>query len=208
MAAVTVSRQSGSGGSEIATLVGRRLGWPVIDNQFVGLVSRKSGVPREEVQRLEERVPGLLERLGQSLALAAPDGFVTGEIPVTGPLPEDEIRRVTETVINEAVKHNVVLVGRGAQAHLAARDNVLHVFIAAPREVRVERVMKRLGLERKDAERTVDDQDRGRREYVKTHYRRTWDDAANYDLMLNSDRFRPDEIADIIVHTVRRKGWA
>src|SRR6185503_19879751 len=153
MPAITISRQFGSGGSEIAKLLGTRLGWAVVDNEFVELVSQKAGVPKPDVERLEERVPGLLERLAQALALASPEAFVTGETPTTGPSAEDEIHRFTQAVIAEAGKHNVVLVGRGAQAYLAARDKVLHVFLAAPTEVRIGRTMERLRIERKEAER-------------------------------------------------------
>lgn len=207
MPAITISRQYGSGGSEIAKLLGARLGWTVIDNEFVELVSQKGGLPRPEVERLEERVPGLLERLAQALTLASPEVFVTGETPTTGPSTEDEIHRVTEAVIAEAVKHDVVLVGRGAQSYLAARDNVLHVFLAAPRDVRVTRTMARLRVNRKEAERTVDKIDRERREYVKTYYGRGWDDPDHYHLMLNTDRFRYAEVVDLIDAAVKLRRW-
>src|SRR5262249_52952191 len=134
MAVITVSRQFASGGAEIAKLIGKQLEWTVVDNEFVDLVSQRSGLPHAEVERLEERVPGLLERLAQALALASPEIFVvTGETPTTPPTPEEEIVEFTERVINEAVKHdNVILVGRGAQAYLAQRDHVLHIYVAAP----------------------------------------------------------------------------
>jgi cytidylate kinase len=204
MPAITVSRQYAAGGSDIAALLGQRLGWTVIDNEFVELVSQRAGVPASEVERLQERVPGLLERLAQALALASPEVFVvTGETRVGGPTPEDEIVQVTETVINEAVKHsNVVLVGRGAQAHLAARDNVLHVFIVAPRDVRITRAMDRLKVDRKDAEKRVDEMDNARRHYVKERYRRVWDDPANYHLVVNTDRFSYDRAVELIAKAV------
>ena len=166
-------------------------------------------MPAAEVERLEERVPGLLERLAQGLALASPEVFVvTGETPAVGPTPEEEVVRFTEAVINEAVKHdNVVLVGRGAQAHLAQRENTLHVFIVAPREVRIQRAMERLKVDRKEAERTVDRLDGSRRQYVKTYYGRVWDDPNNYHLILNSDRMSYDEIAEVIAGAVSARGW-
>ena len=209
MAVITVSRQYGSGGAEVAKLVGQRLGWTVIDNEFVELVAQRSGLPAAEVERLEERVPGLMERLAQALALASPEVFVvTGETPTTGPAPEEEVVRFTEAVINEAVKHDhVVLVGRGAQAFLAQRENTLHVFVGAPREVRVRRAMERHQVDHKAAERMVDELDHSRRRYVKTHYGRVWDDPNNYHLILNSDRLRYEEIAELIVNAVRRRGW-
>jgi cytidylate kinase len=209
MPVITVSRQYASGGAEIAQMIGAQLGWTVIDNEFVDLVAERSGLPATEVERLEERVPGLLERLAQALALASPEPFVvTGETPTTGPTPEDELVRVTERIISEAVKHdNVVLVGRGAQAYLAHRVNVLHIFIVAPREVRVKRAMERLKLDQKAAERTVDQIDAGRRHYVKTYYGRAWDDPTNYDLILNSASLSYPEIAKLVVGAVRIQNW-
>jgi cytidylate kinase len=206
---ITISRQYASGGADIARLIGEQLGWTVIDNEFVDLVAQRSGLPAAEVERLEERVPGLLERLAQALALASPEAFVvTGETPTSGPSPEDDVHRVTERIINEAVKHdNVVLVGRGAQAYLAQRTNVLHVFIVASREARVVRAMQRLKVDRKEAERTVDEIDAGRRLYVKTYYGRTWDDVTNYHLILNSERLSYREIAELVVGAVRMKDW-
>ncbi len=209
MAVITISRQFASGGADVAKLIGQQLGWEVVDNEFVDLVAQRSGVPKPEVERLEERVPGLLERLAQAMALASPEVFVvTGETPTTGPSTEEEIVRTTERIISEAVKHdNMILVGRGAQSYLAQRDNVLHVFVVAPREVRVLRAMERLKVDRKEAERTVDDVDSGRRQYVKTHYGRGWDDPVNYHLVLNSERLSYSEIADLVVGVVRMRDW-
>ena len=209
MPVITISRQFASGGAEIAKLIGQQLGWTVIDNEFVDLVAQRSGFPAAEVERLDERVPGLLERLAQALALASPEVFVvTGETPTTGPAPEEAIVQVTERVIAEAVKHdNVVMVGRGAQSYLAQRDNVLHIFIVAPREVRISRAMERLKVDRKEAERTVDTMDHDRRDYVKSHYGRVWDDPTNYHLILNSDRLSFREIADLVVGAVRMRDW-
>jgi cytidylate kinase len=209
MAVITVSRQFAAGGADVAKLIGQQLGWEVVDNEFVDLVAQRSGVPKPEVERLEERVPGLLERLAQAMALASPEVFVvTGETPTTGPSAEEEIVKTTERIINEAVKHdNMILVGRGAQAYLAQRDNVLHVFVAAPREVRINRAMERLKVDRREAERTIDDVDNGRRHYVKTHYGRAWDDPTNYHLILNSDRLTYNEIADLVVGVVRMRDW-
>jgi len=209
MPVITVSRQFASGGAEIAKLIGQQLGWTVIDNEFVDLVAQGSGLPKAEVERLEERVPGLLERLAQALALASPEVFVvTGETPTTGPSAEDEVLQVTQRIISEAVKHdNVVLVGRGAQSYLAQRDNVLHIFVVASRETRVQRAMERLKVDRKEAERVVDKTDQDRRHYVKSRYGRTWDDPTNYHLVLSSEFLSYREIADLVVGAVRMRDW-
>ena len=66
---ITITRQYASGGSEVARLVAGALGWTVIDNEFVDQVAERAGLPAAEVAQLEERAPGLLERLARTLAV-------------------------------------------------------------------------------------------------------------------------------------------
>jgi cytidylate kinase len=167
-----------------------------------------AGLPAETVAEREERVAGLVERMARSLAIAAPEVFIaTGETPVTGPNPEDEIVHQTEAVINEAVREgNVVLVGRGAQAYLGAREGTLHVYVAAPFDLRATRAMERLSLSRRDAERKVSEIDDGRRQYVKTYYRRVWDDPGNYHVTVNTGTFSYEESAGLIVQAAEVRG--
>src|SRR2546422_11275758 len=73
---ITVTRQYGSGGSDIARLVAERLEWELVDNQFVEEVARRAGGPPDEVAQREERAPGLLERLARTLAGASPEMFI------------------------------------------------------------------------------------------------------------------------------------
>src|SRR5262245_31679120 len=116
---ITITRQYASGGSDIAQLAARQLGWTVIDNEFVDEVARRAGLPAAEVAEREERAPGLLERVARTLSVASPEMFIT-----TAGVPrveEDEatIVQLTERIIAEAAQHGrVVLVGRGAQAIL------------------------------------------------------------------------------------------
>ncbi len=208
MPVVTISRQYASGGSEIARLVAERLGFELVDNEFVDRVAQRAGLPREEVEQLEERVTGFMERLARTLAGSSPELFLAaGPQAVAGP-SEEEMVKLTERVIAEAVRHDrVVLVGRGAQAYLGQREGTLHVFVAAPFEVRVRRAMERLGLDHKDAERTVREIDEGRRKYVRTYYGRAWDDPANYHLILNTGTFTFPECASLIEAALRVRGW-
>lgn len=209
MSVITVSRQYASGGSEIAQLAAKRLGWELVDNEFVDRVSRRAGLPREEVEQREERVTGFMERLARTLAGSSPELFMAAaaETPLAAP-PEEEIVRVTERVIAEAVRHDrVILVGRGAQAYLGQREGTLHVYIVAPLDVRVQRAMERLKVDRKEAERATNEIDEGRRRYVKTYYDRRWDDPVNYDFILNSAPFSYQQCAEMVEAAVRVRGW-
>lgn len=209
MAVVTVSRQYGAGGSEVARRIAAQLGWAVIDNEFVGAVAAQAGLPAEAVAAHEERVPSLMARLARALAISSPEVFVAG---AAGALEADEARlvEVTERVIREAAEHGrVVMVGRGAQALLAGakEQEALHVYVTAPRADRVRVVMERHGLSAGDAAHAVDTTDADRDRYVQRHYGRRRDDAANYHLTVNTALLGYDGAADVVMAAARRRGW-
>ncbi len=207
MAVITVSRQYGSGGSAVARLVAEALSWTLIDNDFVDRVAERAGVPRDLVAEQEERAPSLLDRLARALARTSPDVVLAGaDVPPPSPVDaEASLVRITQAVIGEAVQHgDVVLVGRGAQAHLAERHDVFHVFVAAPRDVRVNAVVERLGMSLKDAEHAVNETDANRVRYVKTHYGRVWGNPADYHLVVNTAFLGCEGAAAVVVGAARR----
>jgi cytidylate kinase len=206
LSVITVSRQYASGGSAIAKQVADRLRWTIVDHEFVDRVSERIGLPPDEVAQREERVASLIERLANTLAVSSPELFLAaGDLAPEATRSSDDIVRMTEAVIQEAAElGNVVLVGRGAQAYLAHGDDTLHVRIVAPREVRIRNAAQRLGLGEKEAERTVDRRDNERRDYVRTHYQRDWDDSCNYHLVVNSALMSYEGAADLIVGAAKR----
>src|SRR2546428_2982737 len=102
---ITVTRQYGSGGSDIARLVAERLGWELVDNQFVEAVARRAGVPPDEVAQREERAPGLLERLARTPPGASPEMFIP---QAAGPRVEPDaatLVKVPQRAIAQAATH-------------------------------------------------------------------------------------------------------
>jgi cytidylate kinase len=206
---VTITRQYASGGSEIARLVVERLGWTLIDNEFVDQVARMAGVSPDDVARRDERAPGLLERLARTLAVASPEMFIsTGGSPPPVETDEELIVTMTERVIAEAASEGrVVLVGRGAQAVLATRANALHVYVIASKPFRKKVAVERLGVDPAKVDRIIDETDQHRDQYVKTHYGRDRQDLTQYDMVLNAERLTFDGAAELIVAAIRRRGW-
>ncbi len=209
MGVITVSRQYASGGSVIAKMVAEKLGWTIVDNEFVDRVAERVGLPPEEVAQREERVASLIERLANTLAVSSPELFLaTSDISPDPTRSSDDIVRMTEAVIQEAADHgNVVLVGRGSQARLDQRDDALHVRIVAPHDDRVRAACKRLNVDAKEAERIVDARDHARKDYVRTHYQRDWNDAANYHIVVNSALVTYEGAVDLIVDAAKKVCW-
>ena len=172
-------------------------------------MARLAGLPKDEVARREERAPGLLERLARTLAGASPEMFVTtAETPVPAETEEDLLAQTTERVIAEAAAEGrAVLVGRGAQALLAARANALHVYVVASKPFRRKVAIERLRVEPATVDRAIDETDKERDLYVKSHYGRDRQDLSQYDIVLNAERLGFEGAADLIVAEVKRRRW-
>ncbi|HVE78664.1 MAG TPA: cytidylate kinase-like family protein [Gemmatimonadaceae bacterium] len=203
MAIITISRQYGSGGSDVAARVAEALGWTLLDNALIDQVAERLGMSREEVSRREERVPSLVERLAEAMTLATPE-WVPAITDAPPPRPEARLAEVTRRVVEEAVARGpVVVVGRGAPAMLAARGDALHVFCYAPKAVLVRRVAERLQVPAAEAERVVADTNRQREQYVKEHWGRAWGAYENYDLCVNTGTLGVEGAAGVVVDVAR-----
>jgi CMP/dCMP kinase len=205
MPIITISRQYGSGGSEVAERVANALGWHLYDNAMVDEVARRLGMSTAEVSAREERVPSFPERIATAMALGVPEVMPTVADLATEP-SEERIVEVTKRVIEEAVQAGpAVLVGRGAQCMLAARADALHVFCYAPAEVLASYVITNFGVSTAEAHRIVADKNHQREQYVKRYWKRNWRDLSNYHLCVNTAWLGLDGAADVVVQLARER---
>jgi len=199
---ITISRQVGSGGDEIALDVSKILGYAYFDKSLMVSVAKSLGVCEENIADLSEdtyKVSSLVDRIlvRKKLVAASLDPKDNAQISKT--LDEDECLSVIQVVINNlASRRKTVIVGRGGQAILKNKVGVLHVRIIAPVEVRVERIMKSGGLSRRDALKLVEENDKAAAEYLRRFYNIDWEDQANYDLVLNTGKMDLSTAARII----------
>lgn len=196
---ITVSREFGAGGSEVARRVSEALGWQLVDNELIDRVAVRAGLPRDEVAQREERAPGFIERLARALATSAPELFPAA--PDRPPEREEAtLVRITETVVAEiAAQGRVVVVGRAAPAVLASERDALHVKLVAARAFRIRLTIERLGLDEKQAEKLLHETDASRARYHKQHYDRDWADPTNYHMVLNTAALGFDGATAVIV---------
>jgi len=205
MPIVTISRQYGSGGSEVAERVATALGWHLYDNAMVDEVARRLGMSTAEVSAREERVPSFPERIATAMALGVPEVMPTVADLATEP-SEERIVEVTKRVIEEAVQAGpAVLVGRGAQCMLASRADALHVFCYAPADVLASYVITNFGASAAEAHRIVADKNHQREQYVKRYWKRNWRDLSNYHLCVNTAWLGLDGAADVVVQLARER---
>jgi cytidylate kinase len=205
MAIVTISRQYGSGGSEVAERVAQALGWTLYDNAVVEEVASRLRMTPAEVSAREERVPSLVERMASAMALGVPEVMPMVGDYVSQP-SEERMVMVTRRVLEDAVRAGpAVLVGRGAQCMLAARSDALHVYCYAPFEELVRHAVEVMGVPVSEAAKRVADVNRQREEYVKHHFKRDWRDLANYDICVNTSRLGVDGAAALVTRLARER---
>ncbi|MGE0552292.1 MAG: AAA family ATPase [Gemmatimonadales bacterium] len=196
---ITISRQKGAGGAEVAGRVAEALGWRLVDNELVDRVAARAHLSPSEVEALEERAPSFFERLVRALTAAAPEiqPAPSEHVPE---LEEANLVKVTEAVVEDAAREGrVVLVGRAAPAVLSRERDALHVKIVAPLAARIAEVGRREGCDDEESRERIERSDANRRRYHERFYRRSWDDAANYHLVLNSAALGKGAVVDTIV---------
>ncbi len=205
MPIVTISRQYGSGGSDVAERVARALGWHLYDNAVVDEVAVRLGISPAEVSAREERMPSLAERLASAISLSAPEMMPTvGDAAL--PPSEERIVEVTGRVMQEAVQAGpAVIVGRGAQCLLATRSDAIHVFCYAPLDALAAYAVTNLGVKLDEARRKVTEMNARSEEYVKRHWKRDWRDVANYHLCVNTAWLGLDGAAELITQVARER---
>lgn len=205
MSVVTISRLYGSGGSEVAELVAKELGWSLLDNAVVDAVAARLGVSRDEVAARQERVPSLAERLAEALSLGSQDWLAPLTSQKRAPTDEQVIE-MTHRIVEEAIARGpLVLVGRGAQEMLAERADALHVFCYAPKGALIARSMQRDKLDEAAAAKLVDDTNNHREQWIRKHWNRQWRDHSQYHLSVNTDWLGIAGAADLIVFAAKKR---
>ncbi len=199
---VTLSNEYGSGALAVAQRVAAALGFEYVDEQLPVVVAKRLRVRREAGAAGEDAKRSLGERFLTVLERATPElAAASGES-----LDEDRLRAVQDAVRECASRGSVVIVGRGASAILGAREDVLRVFVHAPRDWRIARLAETTGARRDAAEAEIDRIDRARTAHLRDWYGLTFGDPHNYDLCIDASRFEPDGCAAVIVAAVRARG--
>jgi hypothetical protein len=181
---ITISREYGAGGSELGVLLGKELGWRVLDHELVQQLAARLRCEEGEVKAMDEHVPSLLERLASAAVITAPELRVQSRPWVTDP---DCIAVAAREVLLEAARHlPLIVVGHGGNCLFRGRQDVLRVRVIAPFEVRVQRVARRTGAAAAQAAHEVRRKDSDRQHYLQRYYQSKLNDPCEYDLQINT----------------------
>jgi len=181
---ITVEREYGSGGGEIAQSLATQLGWKLWDQLLTEEIARLANCPKAVVEVREERTDPLYYRLFKSFLRGSYEGSLNAH--KLNVVDSETILKITERVVQHAAKTgNSVIVGRGSQHFLRSRPDTLRVFLYAPREDKVRRLVAR-GKSEKEAQQLVDTVDRERVDFIQKYFHVEWPDRAIYHTMINT----------------------
>jgi len=225
MPVVTIARQLGAGGEEIARLVAQRLGARLLDSELLTLASDSTGIPVRYFQLLDERGRSMWRNPGDLFRLIPlppinpdlPDVY-GDRYPPTGPVrargeglqspaywaAEAYAAALSRTI--QGLAHSgadAVIVGRGGNEALAGMPEAINVLVVASEAERVRRVAERDNVDVYDALDLVRSSDARRRTFVRQYYGADWLNAGRYDLVVRTDSLTSARAADVIISAAR-----
>lgn len=188
---ITISREVGALGLKTATAIGKRLGWPVYDQELINKITEELGreLPHVERKRLDERHVGWLEEFLTNLS---------GGQLVT---PTAYLKKLIAVVRGLGNMGKCVIVGRGANFVLPAASTV-RVRLVANLADRIPRIADIMAMSEADAAEHIAKTDKGRFLFVKNNFAKDPADPHEYDLVINTSCVGIEEAAEIIVDTL------
>jgi hypothetical protein len=181
---VTVEREYGCGGGEIAQRLAALLGWKLWDQLLTEEIARLANCSKSVVETREEKTDPLYYRLFKSFLRGSFEGSINAHKLQL--VDSESILKFTKHLVERvADAGNCVIVGRGSQLFLKDRPDALRVFLYAPREDKVRRLLAR-GKSEAEAQERVDTVDRERAGFIDRYFHVEWPNRSVYHAMINT----------------------
>jgi cytidylate kinase len=202
--AVTISRQSGSGGHSVAEKLLEHLQaheteggrpWAIFDRNLVEKVLEDHNLPARLAKFMpENRVSEISSTMDELFGLHPPSWEL--------------VRKTSETILHLAQLEHVILIGRGSNIITSRLPHVFHVRLVGSMERRTQRLQEMGNISAKEAVRMADREDLARRRYVKQFFSKDIDDPLLYHLVINTDLLSVEEAARLILQASAPKSLA
>lgn len=201
---ITINRECGSGGRDIARRMGEILGLKVYDKAILEAICEKYKLDKEEILRIKSKKLNLWDDLCQFYRQfdTMDDSYQTEHKKITSRelyYAESQIMR------NLAEQESCIMVGRAGFHILKDNPDAIHIFLIADRDVRIRKVAEREGFDEKAADKFIDDVDSARESFTKNFAGVSRYDARNYDIVINVSRFTPEEVAAFLAENIQKK---
>ena len=181
---ITVEREYGAGGGVIAAKLAERLGWQLWDQRLTDEIARRLDCDSRTVADREERRDPVHYRLFKAFLHGSFEGNLN--TPRLRPVDGDCVHDFTRQVVTEVAEAGeCVIVGRGSAYYLGNRGDAFHVFVYAPFDDKVRRLVA-TGKSREEAIELVETVDRDRADFIGRTFHVEWPARHRFHLMVNS----------------------
>jgi CMP/dCMP kinase len=183
---ITISRQMGSGGTYTGYLLAKELGFKYVDREILRQAAQRLGTDESWLERYDERSSGLITNILRGFSFGPPETAYVP--PFKLPVYDRDLFKLECGIMEDiARKHDSVIVGRGAFYALKDHPGQIRIFIHAPLEFRIQRLMKVQGISDAHEARTIiEESDRKRTKFVRDMIGINWTDARNFHLCLDA----------------------
>jgi cytidylate kinase len=178
MTTITISRQLGSLGDEVAQAIAGRLKYRVVSRDLINQAALRAGAPEMALATIDE-----LGLLGIRPSVKAQRAY------------HQAMQKVMEEYANQG---DFIIIGRAGQVILRNHPQVLHVKVIAPSALRANRIAQLQDISLEAAKAQIETSDRNRKNYLQRYFHVRWDDPEIYDLIVNTDRLEPEQAACLI----------
>ncbi len=186
---LTLSRDEGSLGNEIATKLAARLKWHVFDREILNYIAQNNHVREDMVGQLDEKSQGLMHEAILRLL----------RMPESAPFGLEEYHEsLLKTLAMIASRGEAVMIGRGANFALRDTNQGLHVRITGSFEIRLHRECERLQWPMDKVRADLAARDADRRQFIRYHFKKDFDDPRYYDISFNTDTLSVEQIVEAI----------
>jgi hypothetical protein len=187
---VTISRDEGTLGDEIAQALAERQGWRLYDKEIVNNIANNNRVREDIVRQLDEKARGLMHNMILRM-LRRPESSPFGR--------EEYHESLLKTLAALAAKGEAVMVGRGANFALHWLEHGFHVRVTGSLEVRIQRLSKSWQVSAEIARRRLLEIDGDRRAFIRHHFKQDLNDNHYYHLMVNTDYLSAEQVVSSIL---------
>jgi len=202
---ITIARGFGSGGKQVGLMLSHDLGIPCYESQILALASEYSGINKTRFVKVDEKLPLPFSFLPKLKSTPSTDHIVT---------PQDKrftsaknLFNIQTKIIRElAEKESCIIIGKCANFILRDLNNVISVYIEAPRAYCLANIMDKMDATEEEAHRLITETDRYRAAYFKYYTKgRIWTDPVLYDMTLNSERVGIEKCVKLIKEYMKIK---
>lgn len=200
---ITINRECGTGGGEIARLLGDKLGFKVYGRAVLDAVAQQFGTTLEELDRIKAQKTSWWDEFCSFYKQFGAAGHTSGAI--ADPTPKSVYYAEERFLRDLAEKENCIIVGRAGFHIFRDTPGAIHLLLIADRDARIARIARKENLTPEEAAKVIDDVDKARDTFVESVAETSRHDARNYHICANVTGLDPDAVASFLAEQIRHK---